>query len=347
MILNATTASRVTQRYKDHMGRWVGLLLKGREGQQLFILQFYQVAQHSQAGEWTAFSQQRSILRQQGKKSSPREAFTMDLKTLLTTMRQTNPNLAILIMGDANDNILRTTSKFGGLMDSLNLFDIHRYHHYPAAPPETYLRGSTQIDYMYASSNLLPYIHNCGMTSYHSFVDSDHRGLWIDVYLSKFLGNNPMIAPNIASRTINSSDRKQVQDYRTHLLRYWRDHNISQRTSTLTQLLEDYSLRPTSEARSTIINHAEKLDSDIAKGQLHAEAKSKPRYKTPWSPKLIAARHRLLWWKLRLSQRLTGRDLTKYFSRDMKRRSLAKSLPFQPPKLLYDAKSDKRPKTTD
>ena len=311
MITNAQIAARIQERLNDPLGRWSGALLKGRGGKTLLLLQIYQVVQNSTAGEWTAFAQQRSILRQQARTDSPREAFTKDLDCLLKQITKASPNVGMLIMGDANDNILRPQSKFGQLMDCYSLFDVHRYVHFPNTPPETYLRGTSQIDYMFATPQLLPYIEACGFGQYHSFAHSDHRVLWMDIHLSRYLGNDHMIEPNIATRTINSADRKQVADYRQHLSSYWNNHNLQQRTEVLNSLLSAYQSNPTETKREQLIRMAETFDSDITKGLLHSERSSKPRYKTPWSPKLIASRHRMLWWKTLLSYKLTGRDFHK------------------------------------
>lgn len=309
MILGKMWATRIRTKHIDPLGRWSGAKLIGNNGKELTILQIYRAPKSNVLqGLKTAYAQQTSQLHQAGHTNpDPHTKFQTDFATLLKQLSAGPQQPAIIVMGDFNLDIAQ--SSFATIFAKANMVDVHRYKHYPNAPPETYIRGTSTIDYIMVTSNLLPFITSTGMEAYNASISSDHRGLWMECELEAYLEYRPQPIENRVLRNINSSDRRQVHRYRKAMMKYWNDHKLTHRMALLDKLCLQAKMDPTEDHIQKLIQTAEAFDRTIIRGQIHSEKCIRPRYQSPWSPKLIQAKHRSRWWRCHLTELLTGRDM--------------------------------------
>ena len=75
MVARGNVRGRIMERGSDSLGRWTYIRIRGKQGRSLWILTAYQVCKSSPTAGLTASAQQLSLLRQQGDKATPREAF--------------------------------------------------------------------------------------------------------------------------------------------------------------------------------------------------------------------------------------------------------------------------------
>lgn len=47
--------------------------------------------------------------------------------------------------------------------------------------PPTHVRGSTKIDHIMISPQVIPFVTSCGMTGFGSGYKSDHRALFVEL----------------------------------------------------------------------------------------------------------------------------------------------------------------------
>ena len=102
-----------------------------------------------------------------------RTNFTADLASLIRSLQ--HDTSAIIIMGDFNLNLRDPKLRLAKVLDELNMLDVHRYKFPDLAPVRTCTTGQHQIDYIYASSNILSYVVHAGIEAFKDHVDSDHR----------------------------------------------------------------------------------------------------------------------------------------------------------------------------
>jgi hypothetical protein len=72
------------------------------------------------------------------------------------------------------------------LVETCNLVNIHKLK-YQNVPP-TQSSGSTQIDFIFISSAATEFIFRCGILNVNTLFSSDHRPLYIDLYILRLLG---------------------------------------------------------------------------------------------------------------------------------------------------------------
>lgn len=110
--------------------------------------------------------------------------------------------------------------------------DTFTYRHGNSQNFATHKRGSTRIDYMLATENLLPLITSCGYLAFDS--DSEHRSMFLDVDLEQFLRDTPLAStPTTKTRSILSLYKKMSKHYKESVLQKLSDTQYHQRTSAL------------------------------------------------------------------------------------------------------------------
>ena len=92
--------------------------------------------------------------------------------------------------------------------------DLHVYQHGTKEEPETHIRGSKRIDFMYGTPLVLESLRKSDIGAYGEFCISDHRHLFADLDLEWMLGGK---APNIVSanrRILNTQSPRHMKKYR-------------------------------------------------------------------------------------------------------------------------------------
>jgi len=180
--------------HSDHsgMGRWTEMIIHGRDHQKLHIINTYRVPTNNinQAGSNTSYYHQWHHLCRQGTQApNPRAQLLTDLSTHLHAIQR--ENTAIIIVMDSNEAYTDYKSPLLQWIQSHHLIDTHMALHHLDTTIPTYDRGSKRIDYIFATENIIPYITQGGILSYHFLTSMDHRALYIDIELHKFLRRHP------------------------------------------------------------------------------------------------------------------------------------------------------------
>jgi hypothetical protein len=128
---------------------------------------------------WTisVWNQQRYLLDLSTDASDPIEKFDKDLRSFVSTCKQSGEHIVLGI--DANSDTRGST--FTQDIKNIGLFNIYQVKFGNNIPP-TYARGSIPINAIFVSSGLLQ--SQAGLLP----VTCDHRVLWIDIPESVALG---------------------------------------------------------------------------------------------------------------------------------------------------------------
>ena len=290
------------------MGRWSGYTICGKQ-KKLTILTAYQVCKASNPGSNTAAEQQKTqlLLREKGKprkksELDPRKAFIDDLDNLLKELHEDNHE--IIIMMDANECIYEKASKLRNIMSKHGLTDVHRDQH-PELDPEdwkTYNRGSKKIDYIFGSPGVLEWTHRSGIEEFNARIQSDHRGLWLDLDLESLLGGKipDLIPPQ--QRGITGKDPKTTRKFRAELHKYLVDHNFPRRIKKIQEL----TMKKDKESDATVEQLIQTLDRDLERGMIASENKTSKPTRTDWSPAVIQCQAKVNYFKCWVSEIRTG-----------------------------------------
>jgi hypothetical protein len=174
------------------LGCWSHGRLNGRNGRRVTIITVHQVCNQSisSAGATTARMQQWNLLRRSGDPDpNPRRSCCTDLEVFLTPLRTAGDEL--LVMGDLNEHLGANTSGMNAVVAKLGLVDTASYHHGLDGEVSTYSRSNNRLDCMLCTNALAPSIWRCGVLLFNFVILSDHRGVFIDVDVDKFLGAIP------------------------------------------------------------------------------------------------------------------------------------------------------------
>jgi exonuclease III len=204
---------RVTEKGADDLGRWTWQSLTAKTGK-VVVVCCYQVCATSTSStrisSASAYSQQASIVRQRGvEHPNPCAQFIHDLRVFLT--KHVLPNDRVIIAGDFNESLDEEEGPIFDLQEEFNLcnaMDACVGH----TSFNTYARGSSRIDFVLCSPDVLPAIRNGGYESFGHRVKGDHRPLYLDLDTELLFGN-PSLMANVASRRLNSKDVTNKQLY--------------------------------------------------------------------------------------------------------------------------------------
>jgi hypothetical protein len=226
------------------LGRWTYVRTKGRTAARLLIITVYQVCKQTikTAGCSTAFSQQWHALRADGKlKPDPRKQFSIDLSLFLDNHKQDH----VIIAGDINSWLRDPTDdkRFGELVLRHRLQDVLLNSHGSDSEIPTRKEGR-RIDYLLASSAVASAVVRCGALHFDHVVDSDHRGLFLDLNIDTLLGGRPPTLSSAALRGIDSTNPKQCKHYLDCLTTFFKNHRIVERCTKLQRWTKRHGLTP-------------------------------------------------------------------------------------------------------
>jgi exonuclease III len=281
----------------SEMGRWSYTRMLGKHGRQIVVVSAYQVCnqQANQVGDRTAFAQQLSLLRRNGKDCSPRKSFFDDLDLQLEEWRE--KNYEIIISGDLNEELGADVHGFARLSAKWDLVEIIQHQHGTTDEPPTYARGTRRLDYAFCTPNLVSSITRCGILPYSEILDSDHRALYVDFNTSTLMGGDLASLSATPVRILKSRDSKASEAYVEAAAKYLEDHRVLQR------------LMEVSEADKPDQQKIEAIDRDITRAMAHAIKKIRKVYTSPFSPQIKQARLRRRFYKLHLSMLINKLDL--------------------------------------
>ena len=132
-------------------------------------------------------------------------------------------NDVFIAMMDANEDV--HSADWETFLEEFNLVDVHRHCHRDRCPP-TYSRGSTKLDHILVSSQLLPAVVRSGILPYHDGIHSTHRGLFVDFNLKQLLNQEFSPVPPMSARLLKMDQIKKVERYQKTMLKHLKNQNV-------------------------------------------------------------------------------------------------------------------------
>ena len=278
------------------LGRWTTTVMTGRKNRKIALINAYQVckATINTCGITSCFAQQWHLLRAQGTElPDPRQSFWNDLHQHIATLQATSHK--IILMGDFNTSISdHPTNPITRLQEKCLLTDAIAHFH-NCHKHSSYSRGSTIIDFLLVSVDLLPCIKSSGYLPLHFFAYSDHRGLYADFNSDALFGGAPPKISKPTARFVKSRDSQTTSKFLQRLGTYWARHSIRTRITKLANALE----RKT--AIEPVRRFAIKIDRDRTRGFLISERKCHRKERPPWSRPLHRLSRQYRYWQIFLS----------------------------------------------
>lgn len=133
---------------------------------------------------------------------------------------------------------------------------------------------------MLISKTLLPHVHQVGYEAYNAGIISDHRGMFLDIYMQ----DSQRTTGHLQNK-LNSKQGTRVKKYRHTFMKEIKNKRIVQRIKTMLTI-QDWQRKDSLTLQQ--------IDKDITRSMLKAERQSIPDHKAPWSPKIQEAYCRLL-----------------------------------------------------
>jgi hypothetical protein len=290
IVVFPTWAPYVIHKSRDDLGRWCSVTLQVKERRQISFYSFYNCCKTriEQAGIHTIYAQQWHVLRQRGNTSpDPRIQAIQDLGKELAEHRAQKRSLCIV--GDFNEAIGHEPALFASLCGQYALVDILDSLHPTQASVPSYARGSTRLDYILVTPDLLSYVDTAGLNHYHEFYPSDHRPLFVGLDARLFGPLPPMT--HHKSRYVHSNS-KTVGPFIEAAYQHLVDTGTFPK---LNSFLADIATLSDSEISQT----ANSIDDQITKALLSAERKCKRPHKEPWSDQVHFASLHVKYWRLK------------------------------------------------
>ena len=168
--------------------------------------------------------------------------------------------------------------------------------------PRTYNRGSKTIDFLLGTEEIVRSIRQCGMLRFQDGINSDHRGLWIDICILQLFRGDIHDIHRPPARKVITKQRKRCHKYRSKFTDKASETKIQEALK---------AFQPNDPANLTNEEEDElnRLDDMITDSILQSE-KSLPSIPTYWWFERLHVRHRILkYWKLRLSATRTTSNI--------------------------------------
>ena len=161
MCSQGKATSRIIDQGNDRYGRWSYQTLICKNYKKLVIIMAYQVCHQNltttdedgnlKVKSYTCSAQQTSMLRQRGRRETPREAFVMDLQAFI--LEQQEQQASILLLGDFNEVLGNTGEQVSSIATDCGLVDLMEQAT-DTTDTATYVRGKDRIDYALASESV-------------------------------------------------------------------------------------------------------------------------------------------------------------------------------------------------
>ncbi len=277
------------------LGQWTYQTLSGPNNKQLTIITAYQVCQGGDnSGEHTAWRQRQSVLTRNdpendNKSPNPRHHFAADLTNLCRKL--ISQGQAILVFIDANSNFEDGSSWLHEFLNRTGMHDVYNHHHGYEYEPATYTRGTKRIDFMFTTTELLPYIDACGYTPFQSF--SDHRIMYCDLHLVRFFQDDAAPSQDDdTTRYIYSKYKKMRTEYKKEVLTRLTHQQYEETINNLTEAaMQHGTLSPEQ------YSQLDEVDRLITATMVSTEKQMRRHHSHPWSPTLIRHIKACQYWK--------------------------------------------------
>ena len=192
----------------DNLGRWTWIRLQGRHNSFLRVVSAYKPCKNT-SDVGSSYQQQLRYFRSQHEYRCPRELFDLHLQQQLQEWMAEGDQIILGL--DMNEDVRQgPTSK---MLNQLGLKEAILDSHPSTIPPETCYKNTkgVPIDGIFATPGIVP--SQGGYLPYNTIMQSDHRGLWVDIPFTSALGFNP---PNLHKKppaSVNIQDPRNVKAF--------------------------------------------------------------------------------------------------------------------------------------
>jgi len=262
----------------------------GRKGRKLTVITAYKVVDQSlktaAAGsaimrEWDYFRTEKI------EPSNPRTRFNLDIRQFISEILQGEVDHEIVLLLDANGPL----ESISDIAQDFNLVDLHEEQD---CARTTQRRSSKhRIDFILGTPGVKAAVRRAGALAYSEGIQSDHRGLFVDLDISFILDNGPEPIPPNTRRGLKSTKPDDVLQYVKTVMRYLKSHKVQSRIKALKQGYRTMT-------KSKIRKQANAIDRDMTNAMLHGEKElAKPGGQFQWSPQLRQSSLILRYWRRR------------------------------------------------
>jgi exonuclease III len=306
LLTQGHTTGRCQKSFSDDMGRWCSTTYSGQNGRQLTVISAYQVCDSPPVADTSnqtmttmktkAVTQQYSMMVEKGLPLDrhPRTQFCLDLSKYITELK-THGHL-ILLMGDFNEVLsdnpegMETVAQAGGLQDLLA-------DRIGRTDFSTYIRGSSRIDYILASPEVVTACTAAGYDPYKFRFSGDHRGMYLDLNTITLFGNDtPGLTPP-SKRILQARHRKNRLKYLQAKYEYLTGHNWFERLDSFTETSD--------------VTLLESLDRDWVRAAIQAEKKCTRHHPCAFVKRIAELRNQRVAVKIRISELTLGKRMSR------------------------------------
>jgi len=228
-------AGRYAGMGSDPLGRYTWMKFKGAT-RTIKIYSVYRVSQpsHVNLGETTAYVQQYQLLNIKALKEceineNDGEKVRKEKEDKRRTMKLINPRHAVLdtllqniktdikekmliiVLGDFNEDVY--SDALNDTFNQVGMSNVVKEFVTDKEGIRSYNRGSKVIDGIWVSCSLLPHVAKVGMATFRTVMNSDHRGIFMDVDLKHILDAPHMEFTTMQFRRLQCSMPKRKETY--------------------------------------------------------------------------------------------------------------------------------------
>jgi hypothetical protein len=291
----------VMEKSADRWGRWCSTKFRGSRNMSFRVISAYRCVRNIH-GPLSVWNQLRYLMDLQQRDGDPIECFDYDLSAFIQQCMSDGEQIILGI--DVNADV--RSSSFTKTMNNLGLFDICTHRH-GINTPSTYARGSTPIDAIFVSSNLLH--SKCGYLK----VVSDHRVLWMDVPQHILFGQRLSTLPTRHPHRLALQDPRIASKYVASLESQLCEAGLLQRLRLIETQME-------TECTDSTIDAYNELDNIRTQSILRADkaCRKLKMGQVPFSPPMVLAWNKIRAWTL-VRRKLSGRRVkSRYLRRELK-----------------------------
>ena len=214
------------------------------------LISTYQICQWKNTGGITSRAQQVAWLCKNNRQINPIAAHREDLFQLIDGLR--NHNIEILLAGDFNEHD----------MNKGTLYELCRHGLIPinnVKPRESYQRGKTCLDHMFATSKLIQNIDDVKYNQYPSTFDTDHRPMEVTLNFSTLKQQSDVYNAH-QDRRLYSNNWNGVRKYILRRLRLYTHYKIEEKLNRIEALVQNSKTKEDPQLCETIASMVDQVD---------------------------------------------------------------------------------------
>lgn len=298
LISQGSSSGRVIATGQDpcQLGRWSWMTFRGKNNLVLWVVTLYRPV--ISYGASSTYQQHQLFMNQFHLTGCPREKLLSDLQEQIE--KWTEQGERLIIQGDFNEDIRNTPLQ--QLFQQWGLKEIFVDKHGDLIP-NTFIHGSTPIDGMFISSDIV--VDRCGYSDFQWGTKSDHRLLWADVKLTNVFGEGNIPMWNPQSRRLKMLDIRVVTNFISTRKSHATAHKLLDRVKIIAESIkqEGFSIE--------LQEEFEEIDRLRVEGILDADRKCRKikAGEVPWSPTLQKSINKIRYYRACIAKLRDNRNI--------------------------------------